>query len=183
MKHILTGVLALALSASALAENYIGATLGSSHIDIDCSLSTACDSGDTGFKLYGGFDVSRHASVPGLALEVGYIDFGTARTSIGPVTTRTIDVSALTFGAAMRLHFTPAFSGVGRLGLAYVDGKTSTPLGSNSSSNLKLIGGLGLEYAINKQFKIVGAADFTTYDSGADTGSAHLISVGAQYGF
>lgn len=183
MKHILVGALALALSASALAENYVGATIGSSHIDIDCGLSTACETSDTGFKIYGGFDVSRHASVPGLALEVGYIDFGTARTSVGPITSRTIDVSALTFGAAMRVHFTPAFSGVGRLGLAYVEGKTSVPWGSSSSSNLKLHGGLGLEYALNKQFKLVGAADFTTYDTGADTGSAHLISVGAQYGF
>lgn len=183
MKHILIGSLALALSSAALADNYIGATLGSSHIDINCGVNTACESGDTGARIYGGFDVSRRASLSGLALEVGYIHFGTVRASLGPVTTRSVEVSALTFGAAMRVPFTPAFSGVGRLGLAYVDGTTSTPLGSSSSSNLKLHGGLGLEYTLNKQFKLVGAADFTTYDSGADTGSAHLISVGAQYGF
>jgi hypothetical protein len=182
MKHILIGVLALAAAASASAENYIGAALGPSHIDIDCRGYWSCDSGDTGFKLYGGLDVSRHTSVQGLALEAGYIDFGSAKATTGPIS-KTVDVSAATFDAALRVHFSPAFSGVGRLGLAYVEGKASDPFGSNSSSNLKLHGGLGLEYAINRQFKIVGAADFTSYDTGGETGSASLLSVGVQYGF
>lgn len=182
MKHILIGALAVMAAAGASAENYIGAALGPSHIDIDCGLYRNCDSGDTGFKIYGGFDVSRHTSVQGLALEVGYIDFGAAKASTGPLSKK-VEVSALTFGAAMRVHFTPAFNGVGRLGLAYVDGKSSDPFGSNSSSNLKLHGGLGLEYAINRQFKLVGGADFTSYDTGSESGSAHLLSVGAQYGF
>lgn len=182
MKQIVLGALALALSASAFAENYIGATIGASHIDIDCSFGTQCDDGDTGFKLYGGFDLSRQAALPGLALEVAYIDFGTARVTAPFVTFQSIDVSALTFGVAIHPKFTPALSGVARLGVAYVDAKSSGAFAS-SSSNLKLYGGLGLEYSLNKQFKLVGGADFTNYDTGRQTGSAHLLSIGAQYGF
>lgn len=183
MKHIILGAAALVLSAAASAENYIGATVGPSHIEIDCGLGTQCDDGDTGFKLYGGFDISRNASVPGLALEVAYIDFGKAHVSapfIGD--TQSIEVSALTFGAAIHPKFTPTLSGVGRLGVAYVDGK-STGWQASSSSKLKVYAGLGLEFALNKQFKLVGAADFTSYDTGRQSGSAHLLSIGATYGF
>lgn len=182
MKKILLGALALALSASAFAENYIGATIGSSHIDIDCGLGTQCDDGDTGFKLYGGFDLSHQAALPGLALEVAYIDFGKANVTIPFLTVQSIEVSALTFGAAIHPKFTPALSGVARLGVAYVDAKSSGAFAS-SSSNLKVYGGLGLEYSLNKQFKLVGGADFTSYDTGRQSGSAHLLSVGAQYWF
>ena len=50
MKHILIGALTLLAAAGASAENYIGAALGPSHIDIDCGLYRNCDSSDTGFK-------------------------------------------------------------------------------------------------------------------------------------
>jgi opacity protein-like surface antigen len=181
MKHIILGAAALVLSVAASAENYIGATIGPSHIEIDCGLGTQCDDGDTGFKLYGGFDVSHQANLP-VALEVSYIDFGKANTSALGLTTQSIEVSALTFGAAIRPKFTPSLTGVARLGLAYVDAKSSG-LFASSSSKLKVHAGLGLEFALNKQFKLVGAADFTSYDTGRQDGSAHLLSIGAQYGF
>lgn len=187
MKHLALTALTLALVASAQAENYLGGTIGASQIDIDCGGLASCDNGDTGFKLYAGFDVARRASVNGLALEVGYIDFGKATASYGPARA-SVEVSAVTFAAALRGQFTPALAGVARLGLGYVEGKASGSVagfsaGSESSSELKLYGGLGLEYSLNKQFKLVGAADFTTYDTGHNSGSASLISFGAQYGF
>lgn len=189
MKHIILGAAALVLSAAASAENYIGATIGASHIDIDCGVSTHCDSGDTGFKIYGGIPLQHSSAFPSLSLEVAYIDFGAASTGIlSPVYNRKVEVSALTFGAALRGKFTPALSGVGRLGLGYVNAKATGSagpflVGSSSSSSLKLHAGLGLEFAFDKQFKLVGAADFTGYDTGNETGSANLLSIGLQYGF
>lgn len=187
MKQLVIGAVALAMSAAASAENYIGATIGSSNIDFDCGSPASCDKGDTGFKLYGGFDVSHRTGIKGLALEVSYIDFGKATASVGPASA-SVEVSAVTFAAALHGQFTPALAGVARLGLGYVDGKASGSvagfsLGSESSSELKLYGGLGLEYSLNRQFKLVGAVDFTNYDTGHSSGSASLISIGAQYGF
>jgi OOP family OmpA-OmpF porin len=186
MKQFGLGALALVLSAAAGAETYVGGVIGASNVDIDCNYASQCDSGDTGVKLYGGY-VLPHSPLPQLALEVGYISFGQARAST-PVTARTVDVSAFTFGAAMRLKFTPAFHGVGRLGMAYVDATGEGTLGpylvrSTSDSRFQLYAGLGLEYAITKQVKLVGTADFTSYDTGAESGSARLIGIGAQFGF
>lgn len=187
MRKLLIGALALAMSSAVFAENYLGAAIGASNIETDCGSPASCDSGDTGFKLYAGFDLAHRASINGLALELGYIDFGKASASFGAAR-GSVEVSAVTFAAALRAHFTPALAGVARLGLGYVDGKASGSVagfstGSESSSELKLYGGLGLEYTLNKQFKLVGSADFTTYDTGHNSGSASLVSIGAQYGF
>jgi OOP family OmpA-OmpF porin len=184
MKRIVLAAAALALSAAAQAENYIGATIGPSEIEVNCDLTTSCESGDTGFKIYGGFGIAG-TSLPGLALEVSYVDFGKAKQSYGPYS-RTVEASALTVGAALHVKFTGALSGVGRLGLAYVNAKgQGGPVVSNSASSSELnpIFGLGLEYAINHQFKLVGNADFSSYDTGKESGSLRLISVGAQMGF
>jgi OOP family OmpA-OmpF porin len=183
-KRIALCAAALALSAAAQAETYIGGALGSSDIDINCSVSLSCETSDTGVKIYGGYELPK-SPIPGLALEIAYIDFGQASANRGVV--NTLDVSALTFGGAMRLKFAPAFSGVGRLGLAYVDGSDNGTgvfgIGAKSDSNIELYYGLGLEYALNKQFKLTGAVDFTDYDTGNQSGSVHLLSIGLQYGF
>lgn len=191
MKHIFLGAAALILSTAVGAETYIGGAVGPSQIDIDCHAS--CDNGDVGFKLYGGMSLP-NSVLPSLSLEVGYIDFGKAQDSAGAFgvgASHSIEVSALTFGGALRAKFAPALSGVGRLGLAYVDGRstysgTAWPFGwssSESSSEMKLYFGLGLEYALNKQWKLTGSADFTNYETGHTSGSARLLSIGAQYGF
>lgn len=191
-KQMAMGALVLAASLTAqAADTYVGGSLGPSSVDIDCYAS--CDDGDMGFKIYGGI-ATPISGLPSLSLEVGYIDFGKARDSarVGGVGTyHDIEVSALTFGGALRAKFTPALTGVGRLGVAYVDGKSTVGANvfsfggarSESSSELNLHFGLGLEYALNKQFKLTGAADFTSYDTGSDSGDAQLFTIGLQYGF
>ena len=186
MKHIFLGAAALILSTAVGAETYIGGALGFSEIEANCDFTTSCDKSDTGFKIYGGYVLPR-SPLPNLALEVGYTDFGQAHARTTSLVDRTVSVTALTFGAAMRLKFTPELNGVGRLGLAYVEGKDNGigvfGLGAKSNSDMNMYVGLGLEYALNKQWKLTGSADFTSYDTGNQSGSARLMSIGAQYGY
>ncbi len=190
-KRFILGGAALLLAAGAQAQVYIGGAIGPSKIDIDCNAS--CDDGDTGYKIYGGLPLANKV-LPGLALELGYIDFGKVSDSTGVLGVRAyhdIEVSAFTFAGALRANFTPALAGVGRLGVAYVDGKTTVggaagPFGarsSESSSEIDFYFGLGLEFALTKQLKLTGAADFTSYDTGRESGDARLLSVGLQYSF
>jgi opacity protein-like surface antigen len=162
---------------------YVGGSLGPSTVDPGCS---SCDTGDTGYKVYGGMAL-RRTSLGDLAVELGYIDFGhsTAGGLLGSESK--VDASALTAAAALRYHFTPRFGVVGRLGLGYVKGKEtlSAPLIGNSSSDstLQPYLGAGVEYAINKQFAVTGAFDYTQFDTSKSDGDAYLLSVGLQYGF
>jgi OOP family OmpA-OmpF porin len=189
---LVPALLATALSAQAAPANdaYAGVALGAGELDIDCGGSTSCDSGDTGFKVYVGFDIPR-SPLPRLAFEAAYIDFGAATAHYTSLAQYKVEASAVAFDLALRGNLAPSVSVVGRLGLAYVSAKgTSTgsvPFvtisSSSSSSGLEPHLGLGLELALNKQFKLTGSADFTSYDTGKASGSARLLSVGLQAGF
>ncbi len=184
---LMPALLCGALSAHAAGNDaYAGFALGPSEIDIDCRGSTSCDSGDTGYKLYVGFDLPR-APLPRLAFEAAYIDFGSATANYTAFANYKVDASAVVFDLAIRGNIVPTLTAVGRLGLAYVSAKGtgSVPLASSSSSdsNLEPHLGLGLELALNKQFKVTGGLDFTSYDTGRESGSARLFSLGLQVGF
>jgi hypothetical protein len=184
MKNRALLALPLALAFNlAHADAYIGGVLGSAHTDISCSAASSCDGNDTGVKAYVGFPLALRG-VPNLSLEVGYIDFGQAKESVLGQTVGTTTVSAVTGAAAMHATLTPTVQLVGRLGVAYVNGKLERPvLGSRSDSQLALYGGAGLSFALNRQLKLVADADFTSYDTGNASGSVRLLGVGLQYAF
>ena len=50
-------------------------------------------------------------------------------------------------------------------------------------SSTKLYFGLGVEYALQKNFKVTAGADFTNAEFQGDSGSVRLLSIGAQYDF
>lgn len=143
-----------ALASTASAQAYIGGVVGASDMDIDCRGASRCDQGDVALKLYFGLPIANRV-IPTLALEAGYIDFGEGQAA-NAVASRKVSVSALTFAAAARVKFSPVLSGVGRLGLAYVDAKATGNVGPflvNGGSDTQLTPylGFGLEYALNRQ--------------------------------
>jgi len=166
---------------AAQAQWYAGGSLGAGQVDTDC-----CGSGGgTGFKVYGGYELAnRH--VPNLSVEAAYIDFGEASRS-GPLSKASLGATALTGAAVFRMKFNPAFTGVGRLGLAHVEATASGSVlivgTSKSDSSFQPYFGLGLEYRLSPKWKLTGSMDFTSYDLGNESGSVRLIGAGAQYEF
>lgn len=164
MKKILLAAALAAASTLASAQGYAGALIGMANYSGDCVGS--CDKSDTGFKLYGGYDLGS-----GIAFEVGYTDFGTVTVNGGGEA----DHSAVSVAAAYRYSFSNELAGVARLGLGFV--KRDGSGGVESDDAVNLYAGLGLEYAINQDIKLVGAFDL------ADNGDLYILGVGAQVGF
>ena len=164
MKKILLAAALVASCGLASAQGYAGALIGMSQFSIDCPVAS-CDKSDTAFKIYGGYEVS-----DGIAVEVGYTDFGT----LGVGTGGKIDVSALSVVGAFRFPLSADLTGVGRLGLGYVSADSNVRASEDSAN---LYAGLGLEYTASKDFKIVGAFDL------ADNGDVYIVGIGAQIGF
>ncbi|HEX5372563.1 MAG TPA: outer membrane beta-barrel protein [Aquabacterium sp.] len=164
MKKILSAVALAAACGVASAQGYAGALIGMTEYTEDCPV--ACDKSDTGFKIYGGYEV-----MPNLSVEVAYTDFGTLKFNAGG----SIEGYAVSAVAAYRYAFTNELSGVGRLGLGYFsqNGK-GIP---TEDDEFGLYAGLGIEYAINADFKVVGAFDL------AKDGDVHIFGIGAQMGF
>lgn len=177
MKKILFAAVLTAVCGAASAQGYAGALIGMAKFNVDCA-GASCDDSDTGYKVYGGYEVA-----PNIAIEVGYTDFGKARLSAG-VLNESIEAQAFSVVGAFRMALSPEWTGVGRLGLASVKGKRNTNFGlSESDSSIKLYAGVGVEYALGADFKLTGAFDFTAADIGDDSGGVYIFGLGAQMGF
>jgi OmpA-OmpF porin, OOP family len=165
MKKILLAAALVASCGVASAQGYAGALIGMANVNATCG---GCDTSDTGFKLYGGYEV-----MPNLAVEVAYTDFGKYADLVN------LKPTALSVVAAYHFPLSGDLSGVGRLGLASVKSKWT----GGSSSDIKLYAGLGLDYNLTPSFKLTGAFDFTQAELAGDSGSVYIFGVGAQMGF
>jgi OOP family OmpA-OmpF porin len=184
MKKIILASLLAAASLGAHAQGYLGATVGSAHISLDCPANVACKDNSTSFKVYGGAEFT-----PIVSGEIGYIDFGSFKgDSDAQAYHRSAKAQALTISVAARAQIAPRFNAVGRLGLAVV---TSTDdvnyLGVASNSDAQTTSpyvGFGLELAASKEFRGVVNLDLTRVedrDGGKHT--IRLLSVGGQFDF
>jgi len=189
MKKIVLAIAALTSLAggSAFAQQaYLGAAVGQSHFNVDCSGTTSCKDNDTGFKLFGGYKFT-----PNLAGEVTYFDYGkvTAGVPLSSTTSATVRVrgTGVGLGVAAMGDFTPEWSGVARLGVASNRAKVSVIAGSlsgsDSESKTTAYAGLGVSYAINKQMKLDAALDFSNIEYSGEKSNVRLLSVGVTYAF
>lgn len=178
MRKILVAAALAAACAAASAQGYAGAVAGLAKYNTDCVAGVSCDDSDTGYKFFGGYQLS-----PGVSIEVGYTDFGQAQGSAGGLR-ETLKAKAYSLVGAFRSSFSPEWTGVARLGLANVKGERSTNFGvSESDSSIKLYAGVGAEYSMNDSFKLTASFDLTSADVGDDSGAVYLMGVGVQAGF
>jgi OmpA-OmpF porin, OOP family len=175
MKKVLLAAALTAVCGVAAAQGYAGALIGMSKLNTDCVPTVSCDDTDTAFKLYGGYNVSDNVSA-----ELAYTNYGKV-TLTGAGGSGEVKYHGISVGAAMRFPLTTDFTGVGRLGLAFLKGKASASgVGGSASataSSTELYAGLGFEYAAMSDVNIVGAFDIT------DGGDVYLFGIGAQVGF
>ncbi len=168
---------------------YGGAVFGASHAEFNCVIiggnSYTCDPTDTGFKVYGGFNITSNTAV-----ELAYIGFGQATikgTTSGVAFKVAQEANAWVLNGAWRFDMTPTFGGVVRVGLANVNSKISaSTLGFYDSISDKKVapyGGFGLEYAVAAKLRLVAALDVTTSEIQSDKSTVGLLSIGVQYGF
>lgn len=185
MKKILFAAALSAACGLASAQGYAGAVAGLAKTNMDCH-GNDCDDSSTGVKAYGGYEVN-----PNISVEVGYINFGKAKIkSKSGTDIADIKSSALVVTSAFRFPIAAQVTGVGRLGLARVKAKYSSDMPgveSDSTSATKLYTGLGLEYAIAKNIKLVGAFDMTGADveigGRSESNTVFLLGGGVQAGF
>jgi len=184
-KHALAALATLVFSAAASAQVYGVVSAGVSKHDVDCAGTTSCDDSGTAYKIMGGYKFT-----PNLAAEVGYLDFGKSKATVGPAA---LDIKVSGFGAGVALHgdFSPTWTGVARLGLAQVKTKLSASLqgvsASDSDDNTNLYGGLGVGYRVSKSVTVDAAWDFTRgkYEKNGldESANVNAFSLGMTFSF
>ncbi len=202
LQRVLAGslvVAATALSSAALAQGYVGASIGQSDFDVDCTGLTTCDTKDTGYKLFGG-----HMFTPYLGVEGGWVDLGKVKATldiVGPPPVE--DISAIVFTGSAELKSSGLFlagiaaapigngSVFGKIGLANLKSEfTVTALGvsdSTSTRHTDVFYGIGAGYNFTKNFGVRAEWERfrIKYSDGIDEfkDDVDLLSVGVIYRF
>lgn len=201
---------AAALAApAALAQDagwYLGGGVGRSAATIDESRITNSLSGqrldttvfdaderDTGYRLFGGYQFSRH-----LALEAGWFDLGRfgfeAATSPAGSLSGNVRVRGLNLDLVGSLPLTERLSLLGRVGVAHAQTRGSFgatgavpmlyPSASTSQRDTGLKYGAGLAWRLNEAWDVRAEAErYQIDDSVNNKGHIDVVSVGLVYRF
>ena len=185
-------VLAVAASAPAFSQGYVGLAGGASRIEQGCATGQSCDKNDGAIKVYGGYSLGNDFSA-----ELSYYSLGTFKNSTtagGAVASDSVKGSYWGLGGAWRPQFGNGWGGVGRLGAADTEGKTSAgSFGSQTYDSWHPYAGLGVTYEIAKNIRLEAdydytrlGAKFTDPTTGTATKSTNGVStymLGATYAF
>ena len=153
-----------------MSSAYIGGSLGQSKFKVDCG---GCDTKDTAFRLFGGYQFNRT-----IAAELGYTDFGKLGGTGG------LEANAWDLSGVFSWPFANQFAAFGRLGLARVEGKASGTFGTASDTKNALTWGLGVQYDVMRNLGLRGEFQRYKVDAGS-AGSVNIdvLSVGALWRF
>ena len=151
---------------------YLGAGLGITELDPDTGATgySVSDEGDTGFKLFGGYDFSERLTVEGF-----FADLGSAQLS-NPAPSQpdgTIDYSTL--GASVLWYFIRNGENKGKDlrkglqvyahgGLSFLNNSSSVAFSQDNSVQLQY--GAGLEYGLNNGIALRAGIDLYDKDAG-----------------
>jgi OOP family OmpA-OmpF porin len=204
---VVAGLVAVC-SSSAFAQEapgwYVGGNVGTTRADfkndaINNSLaakgfpvtSTTRDNTDSGYKLYGGYQIT-----PNVAVEGGYFDLGRytySSTTLPPGTfSGKTRISGLNLDLVGTAPLTDHFSVFGRVGAAYARSRASfastgfTPANlsnpNRNGTNLKL--GVGLQYAFTEALAVRAEIErYRINDPLRNRGNVDMASVGLVYRF
>lgn len=178
------GVLLAASQASA--QGYIGASFGSTDADEgnaipDLLTSGTVDGKDSGFKLFGGYQLNRN-----FALELAYVDLGKLTYSgqfVGlPVTGGKLETTGFNMSAVGILPLNPSVSLFGKVGLFSWQAKARDTTGgvpfSGKEDDADISFGFGGAYHLNKNFSVL--AEWEQFEA---IDKISLLSIGVGYRF
>jgi OmpA-OmpF porin, OOP family len=172
---------ATAAHADPQAHGYIGTAGGATHINLDCTGTTSCDTRDTGAKLFGGYNFGN-----GFSLEASYMAFGKFKGADGTMSAA-IKPTAIALGTAFALPLSTDWGLNFRLGVARVKTQASANVGalsgSKSESKAKVYAGLGVTYAITQTVKLELGVDTTEAHFAGEKGTLRLMSLAASFAF
>jgi OmpA-OmpF porin, OOP family len=138
------------MSMPTLSSAYIGGAFGKSDLDLSCEDTISCDNKDSAWRVFGGFQVSRHFSV-----ELGYANLGEATFDFGAGDTASVEFSAWDLSAIGAFPIGPV-SIFGRLGLFRASVEAREPLFGidEEDTDTGLTYGVGVQYDVNKNLGV-----------------------------
>lgn len=174
---LVVGLLVAQASYSQVPNRWsIGANVGRSDFG-DCPAFASCDTKDTGFRVYGGYQFHEN-----FAAEIGYVDLGktTARVAGRSADNKTRGVSAHLVGSWPVIE---RLSILGKVGAIYGESKVGGAFGSRKDRGTQLAYGGGLRYDVTNAIGIRAEWERYRFDTVNGKNDVDLISLGVQFRF
>lgn len=151
-KKIIAAALLTIAAAGAQAQVYVGATVGASSYNLDCSGADQCDTKDSAFKVLAGYQIT-----PMFAMEASYFDLGKATGREDGINVKG-GATGIDVAAVLRMPLSPEVNVFAKLGVASVDGKvTGTYEGKSATfkhSSTQPVFGVGATYNITPTLRL-----------------------------
>lgn len=190
----------------AAAQGYVGAVAALTKLGSGCSGTLSCDTSGVGAKVYFGSKLSKESRFEFGVGEIDAVEFGVMSFGKGsytynkdyvdgstgdPFTLNASTVNTANALVASIVARVPLFDGASflvRPGLAYVSSTqryyvAGAQNGSQTETKLKPYLGLGLEYSLTDNFKVVGSFDWTRFDAASQNVNLMSLGLGAEVGF
>jgi OOP family OmpA-OmpF porin len=168
--------------------SYMGGSVGQSTANDFCTgvsgAGVTCEEKDTSWSIFVGYQINRN-----LGFEIGYRDFGEVSaitTGAGGVQTR-IESKVFELVGMGILPFGERFQLYGKFGAYFGETDTVNDFGvfgttSGSDSNIDLTYGIGVQYALSKQWGL--RAEWQRYqDMSSGTVDLDAVAIGIVYRF
>ena len=171
-------------ASSASAQVYVGASIGESTANLDCSGTTNCKTSDTAYKFTGGYSFS-----PVWAVEASYFDLGKIKGTVDGYNVA-IKTSGFDIAAVAKSQLSADWSMFGKLGVASVKAEDDVTSGFGSGSLSKTstqpVLGFGVLYKMNQNLNLRADIDtrkVKTIDSSQGDYNVTNFSLGVQASF
>ena len=174
MKRLLVLASLLSGMGVACAEGYFGGAYGPTHGDIECPTGASCDKTDAGWKFYMGSKLNDT-----WAIEAAYINYGKA-SAADETTEVSFRAESFAVSGVGRFALTSSLTANGRLGVAYVQAKSSA---GGSERQARPMVGFGIAYAASPNVSLTLDADFTQAKLDGESATVRLLSAGVMYAY
>jgi OOP family OmpA-OmpF porin len=152
------------LRAPALSGAYVGGSLGQSKFKTDCPAGATCDTTDTAWRLFAGYQLH-----PIVAAELGYANLGSAKFS-GGGDSATVDASAWDLSAVLSAPLVRQLALLARFGMFHSKLETSGSAGiqTGDKTDTGFTFGIGLGFDVTRNLGL--RAEWQRYSKVAATG-------------
>ncbi len=181
-KQVIATILGAALALPLIAQaqvSYLGANVGRAEQKARVDGFGSFKDNDASFKLYGG-----HEFTPNLGVELGYVNFGEADKSFGPVNASSKPQSLYLAGTGT-LPLSEQISLFGKVGVSVNRTKIRAPGFSDTERNTTALLGIGAAYKFAPNMSMV--AEYENFgkvlDEDGGNIKADLVSIGLRYKF
>ena len=152
---------------------YAGASIGEASADacdeLKSSGATSCDDSDTGWKIFGGYQLTENFAAEGAWVDLGEVS------ATGPGGSAGIEIDGVMIDAKGILPINDQFGVFGKLGFIMWNADGTGGISGTDDDGTDLAYGLGAHYMFNEQLGIVG--EWERFD--LDGEDVDLLSAGA----